>query len=57
MRRALLTFRRQAPELEVVPTPSASTFYAHRRRTTVEQLRALLHEYVGIAEYWRRGWI
>ena len=57
MRRALLTFRKQAPELDVIPTPGASAFYAHGRATTVPQLRGMLHEYVGILDYWRRGWI
>jgi uncharacterized SAM-binding protein YcdF (DUF218 family)/glycosyltransferase involved in cell wall biosynthesis len=57
MRRALLTFRKQAPELEVIPIPAASAFYVHKGMTGVSQLRALLHEYVGILDYWRRGWI
>ncbi len=57
MRRALLTFRKQAPELEVLPTPATSAFYAHKRGANVSQLRGLLHEYLGILEYWRRGWI
>ena len=57
MRRALLTFRKQAPGLEVVPTPATSAFYAHTRGANASQLRSLLHEYLGILEYWRRGWI
>jgi uncharacterized SAM-binding protein YcdF (DUF218 family) len=57
MRRALLTFSKQAPELEVLPIPADSAFYAHRRGTDVSQLLGLLHEYIGILEYWRRGWI
>ena len=57
MRRVLLTSRKQAPDLQVIPTPATSAFYARDEGTSVSQLRGLLHEYVGILEYWRRGWI
>lgn len=57
MRRALLTFRKQAPDLAVVPAPATSAFYAHRRGASLDQLRALAHEYLGILAYWWRGWI
>jgi uncharacterized SAM-binding protein YcdF (DUF218 family)/glycosyltransferase involved in cell wall biosynthesis len=58
MRRAVLTWRKVAPEIEVVATPVPnSQFYAHRRGATLEQIRGLLQEYVAIAWYWWRGWI
>ena len=57
MRRALLTFHKIAPEIEVVPTPGESRFYEHRTGATPAQLKAILHEYVSIAYYWWKGWI
>ena len=58
MRRALLTWRKLAPEISVVPTPvSLSQFYTHDRGASVEQLRGLLQEYVAILVYWWKGWI
>ena len=56
MRRALLTWRKVAPEIEVIATPPESTqFYAHTRGASAEQIRGLLQEYVGIAYYWWLG--
>ena len=58
MRRALLTWATQAPDVEVVPTPVRdSQFYAHARGATLEQLRGLIHEYAAIGWYWWKGWI
>jgi uncharacterized SAM-binding protein YcdF (DUF218 family)/glycosyltransferase involved in cell wall biosynthesis len=58
MRRALLTWRRAAPDIEVVSTPvAASQFYAHGRGASLEQIRGILQEYAAIALYWWRGWI
>ena len=58
MRRALLVWRRQAPEVTVVPTPvPQSQFYEHARGASLEQLRGILQEYVAILGYWRRGWL
>jgi uncharacterized SAM-binding protein YcdF (DUF218 family) len=58
MRRALLTWKKVAPEVEVVASPVPnSQFYTHERGATVEQLRGLLHEYVAIVVYWWKGWI
>ena len=58
MRRALMVWHRNAPEVIVVPTPPAgSQFYEHTRGASFEQVRALLQEYIAIAAYWRRGWL
>jgi uncharacterized SAM-binding protein YcdF (DUF218 family) len=58
MRRALLVWHKQAPEVTVLPSPVAqSQFYEHTRGATLEQLRGILQEYVAILAYWRRGWI
>ncbi len=56
MRRALLTWRKVAPEVKVTATPpAASQFYTHQRGASVEQIRGLLQEYVAIIAYWWRG--
>ena len=56
MRRALMTWRKVAPEIEVIATPpAASQFYAHERGASPEQIRGLLQEYVGIVYYWWLG--
>ncbi len=58
MRRAVLTWRKVAPEVSVVPTPvPVSQFYVHERGPSLQQIRGLLQEYVAIAWYWWRGWI
>ena len=58
MRRALLVWRKAAPEVAVVATPvSESQFYTHGRGATLEQMGGILHEYAAIAAYWWRGWI
>jgi hypothetical protein len=56
MRRALLTWRKSAPEVEVIPTPPEnSLFYAHNRGASLEQIQGLLQEYAGIVYYWWVG--
>ena len=56
MRRALLTWRKVAPEVEVTATPPAgSQFYDHQRGATAEQIRGVVQEYVAIAYYWWHG--
>jgi uncharacterized SAM-binding protein YcdF (DUF218 family)/glycosyltransferase involved in cell wall biosynthesis len=56
MRRALLTWHKVAPQVDVVATPpEKSLFYTHSRGATLEQIRGLLQEYVGIVAYWWRG--
>jgi uncharacterized SAM-binding protein YcdF (DUF218 family)/glycosyltransferase involved in cell wall biosynthesis len=58
MRRALLVWHKQAPDVTVLPTPvTQSQFYEHARGATLEQVRGILQEYVAILGYWRRGWI
>ena len=57
MRRALLTFSKLAPEIEVVAVPGESRFYEHRAGATLAQLKAILHEYLAIAYYWWKGWV
>lgn len=58
MRRAVLTWHRLAPQVEVTPTPvSSSQFYAHERGASLEQIRGLAQEYLAIAWYWWKGWI
>jgi uncharacterized SAM-binding protein YcdF (DUF218 family)/glycosyltransferase involved in cell wall biosynthesis len=58
MRRAVAVWRRSAPEVRVIPTPPPrSQFYDHTRGASLEQVRAILHEYLAIAGYWRRGWL
>jgi len=58
MRRAMLTWKKVAPEIEVHPTPPpASFFYQHTRGASLEQIRGILQEYVAIAAYWWRGQI
>ncbi|HJU41685.1 MAG TPA: ElyC/SanA/YdcF family protein [Vicinamibacterales bacterium] len=56
MRRAVLTWRKVAPQVEVVATPpEASLFYAHSRGASLEQIRGLLQEYAAIVYYWWAG--
>lgn len=58
MRRAVWTFRRVAPSIEVIPAPiPESQFYAHARGASLRQMWGILHEYVGIVYYWVKGWI
>ena len=58
MRRALLVWRKNAPAIDVVPEPVASSqFYQHDRGATLTQIRGILQEYVAIADYWWKGWI
>jgi len=58
MRRALLTWDAQAPDVEVIPTPVRdSQFYNHVRGISLEQLQGLWHEYAAIWWYWWKGWL
>jgi len=56
MRRALLTWRRVAPDVVVIPTPPPqSQFYAHGWGASLEQIRGILQEYAAIVAYWWWG--
>jgi uncharacterized SAM-binding protein YcdF (DUF218 family) len=56
MRRAVMTWRKMAPEVEVVAMPPGnSIFYAHERGASFAQIRGLFQEYAGIVYYWWAG--
>jgi uncharacterized SAM-binding protein YcdF (DUF218 family) len=58
MRRALLTWKKAAPQIEVVPEPvPRSQFYEHDRGASFAQIRGLLQECVALAYYWWQAWI
>ena len=58
MRRAVMVWHKQAPDIEVIPAPvPQSQFYDHGRGATLEQARGILQEYLAIFGYWRRGWL
>jgi uncharacterized SAM-binding protein YcdF (DUF218 family) len=58
MRRATMTWKRVAPDIDVIASPvEESQFYAHERGASLEQLRGLLHEVAAIVVYWWKGWI
>lgn len=58
MRRAVWTWRKAAPELEVIPVPvPRSQYYQRGWGASLEQIRGILHEYAGIFWYWWKGWI
>jgi hypothetical protein len=58
MRRALLTWHKVAPEIEVIPSPPPqSQFYEHSRGASFEQIRGIAWEYLATIAYWRRGWL
>jgi uncharacterized SAM-binding protein YcdF (DUF218 family) len=58
MRRALLTWRKVAPDVSVTPEPVASSqFYFHEQGASFAQIRGILLEYAAIVDYWWKGWI
>lgn len=58
MRRALLTWQKQVPDIKAISTPvSRSQFYTHGRGANFRQIRGIVWEYAAIATYWLRGWI
>ena len=58
MRRAVLTWKKQAPDVDVVPSPvPQSQFYTHGRGASLDQLRGLAREYAALAAYWWKGWL
>lgn len=58
MRRAVLTWRKMAPEVTVIASPvPESQFYLHGRGASLAQLLGIVHEYAGLFYYWWRGWL
>jgi uncharacterized SAM-binding protein YcdF (DUF218 family) len=58
MRRAMLVWAKQAPDMHVVPTPVAqSQFYTHGRGASVDQVRGIIQEYLAIVYYRHKGWL
>jgi len=58
MKRALMTWHKVAPDIEVIPTPpQSSQFYAHDTGANLQQLKGIAHEYGAIVLYRWRGWI
>jgi uncharacterized SAM-binding protein YcdF (DUF218 family)/glycosyltransferase involved in cell wall biosynthesis len=58
MRRALLTWRRQAPDIEVVATPvPSSQYYAHGNDASLRHYRGIAWEYAAILFYRSKGWL
>jgi uncharacterized SAM-binding protein YcdF (DUF218 family)/glycosyltransferase involved in cell wall biosynthesis len=58
MRRAILTWRKQSPDIEVTPTPvPESQYYMHGNGATLDHIRGIAWEYAGLLAYWWRGWL
>ena len=67
MRRASLVAKKVAPGIKIIHTPiPESRFYRHGlgpngekiwKQVNLRQIRALLHEYLGIVYYWWKGYI
>ena len=58
MRRAVMVWRKVAPDVAVTPSPPASAqFYEHTRGATLDQILGIMWEYVAIAGYWWRGYL
>ncbi len=58
MLRASLVFRNIAPDLKVVYVPiQEPQFYRREGKVKLEQIRAIMHEYLGILHYIYKGYI
>jgi len=67
MRRVALVAKKIAPQIEIIYTPLPhSLFYSHGidsegrrlfKQANLEQIEGVIHEYLGILLYWRKGWI
>ncbi|MEO8681193.1 MAG: YdcF family protein, partial [Vicinamibacterales bacterium] len=58
MRRATMTWRKQAPDVTVTPTPvTQSQFYLHSNGADADQIVGILHEYLAIVQYRWKGWL
>jgi uncharacterized SAM-binding protein YcdF (DUF218 family) len=58
MRRAELVFNKFAKEVKVIFTPvKHSQFYDKLEKIKLEQIRAIMHEYLGIIYYLVKGYV
>ncbi|MBN1526084.1 MAG: YdcF family protein [Candidatus Omnitrophica bacterium] len=64
MKRLSLVFEKYAGDMKIAYTPvPRSAFYAHEdipffhRQISFGQIKGIVHEYIGIAYYWWKGWI
>ena len=58
MRRAALVFNKCAEEIKVIYTPvDKNQFYDIKDGARLEQIKAIIHEYLGIVYYWVKGYI
>src|SRR6185436_4582902 len=58
MRRAVLTWRHAAPQIDIRATPvEQSQFYAHERGASFEQMRGVVWEYAALLVYRLKGWL
>ena len=58
MRRALLTWQKQAPDIDVVGTPVLrSQYYSHGYGASLQHFRGIIWEYSAILLYRSRGWL
>ena len=58
MRRAGSVFDKIAPQIKVYSAPIPnSLFYLHENNAKPYQIKAILHEYIGIVYYWFKGYI
>lgn len=68
MRRSCLVFKKVAPQIKVMPAPVIdSIFYRHGghdnkgrkilKQANIQQIKAIIHEYLGIIYYYFKGYI
>jgi len=58
MRRAVLTWRKQAGDIDVIASPvERSQYYAHGYGARIEQVRGIAWEYAALVAYAFKGWL
>jgi uncharacterized SAM-binding protein YcdF (DUF218 family)/glycosyltransferase involved in cell wall biosynthesis len=58
MRRATLTWRKQAPDIAAVATPvPQSLYYVHDSGASLQQIRGIVWEYAALLAYRWKGWL
>ena len=58
MRRASLIFNKWGNDIKIIYTPvKKSQFYDRGKKVKLEQIKAIMHEYLGIVYYWVKGYI